>query len=305
MIVKSVLITGALGNLGWKATAALAEDSRFPHVIACDLLDPSEAQAGCFESWSGVEFVRCDLGRWHDMRWRRRMLDVDGVIHFAAQNPFPEASWQDVAVSMDLTEHLVSSMLASYQRQRLVYISSNHVMGGYKDSLFGPKEAAGRLTTDLEPAVGTTWFSGVKTIDSTGYATVKLAGERTSRVAALATSGRVTSVNVRIGWCQPGENHPRTLSAAGSITIEGDQSRDRDEALIETDRWFQEMWLSNQDFAQLMIRSLLASSEQWPEPFITVNGMSNNRGMVWSLEEGKRGLGYDPVDDVYQFLPGR
>lgn len=293
-----------MGNLGWKATVALAEDSRFSHVIACDLSEPSDEQARRLESCSGVEFVRCDLSRWHDMRWRRRMLDVDGVIHFAAQNPFPEATWQDVAVSMDLTEHLVSSMLASYKRQRLVYISSNHVMGGYKDTLFGPTEAAGQLTTCLEPAVGTTWFSGVKTIDSTGYATVKLAGERTSRVATLATSGRITSVNVRIGWCQPGENHPQTLSAAGSITIEGDRSSDRDEQLIETDRWFQEMWLSNQDFGQLMICSLLADSKNWAEPSITVNGMSNNRGMVWSLEEGRSGLRYEPVDDVYQFLPG-
>lgn len=302
--MNAVLITGALGNLGWKATSLLAADTRFQRILACDLGEPSDAQASQLAEWSGVEFVRCDLSSWKDLRWRSRILDVDSVLHFAAQNPFPEASWQDVAVSMDITNHITTALLASMKAQRLVFISSNHVMGRYKDTLFGKDGSEGALKTDLEPGVGTIWNTGLKTIDSTGYATVKLAGERSVRAISEATNGRVTSVSVRIGWCQPGENHPSTLSAAGSITIEraGAGAESRDVSLVETDRWFQEMWLSNADFSQLITRSLLSEVVSWPRPSVVVNGVSANKGMVWSLEEGRDWLGYEPVDDAYSHL---
>ncbi len=300
--MSAVLVTGALGNLGWKATMALASDDRFDRVLACDLGNPSAAQGSQLEAWEKAEFIQCDLSSWQDLRWRSRILDVDMVAHFAAQNPFPEASWQDVAVSMDITNHITTALLASIKSQRLVYISSNHVMGRYKDSLFGTEQSEGALKTSLEPGVGTIWDTGLKTIDSTGYATVKLAGERSARTISEATNGRVTSVSTRIGWCQPGENHPSTLSAAGSISIERAGEESRDPSLALTDRWFQEMWLSNRDFSQLIVKSLLADSTSWPSPWVVVNGVSRNRGMVWSLCEGRDWLGYDPEDDVYRSL---
>jgi hypothetical protein len=39
-------------------------------------------------------------------------------------------------------------------------------------------------------------------------------------------------------------------------------------------------------------------AKPWPEPCIIVNGMSNNSGMAWSLDETRRWLGYEPQDDV-------
>ena len=253
-------------------------------------------------AWSKVDWVPCDCSSWHDIRWRGRILDVDSVIHFAACNPFPEASWEEAAVSMDMTNHLATALLAGSRPQRFVYISSNHVMGRYKDSIFGPADAAGSLTSDREPGVGTVWHSGLKRIDSTAYATVKLAGERCARALADATNGRVTAVSLRIGWCQPGENDPSTLSAAGSVTIQRKDGDVEDPTLAETNRWFQEMWLSNRDLAILIDRSLLAAADSWPTPAVVVNGMSANSGMVWSLREGKEWLGYQPFDDVYQSL---
>ena len=59
------------------------------------------------------------------------------------------------------------------------------------------------------------------------------------------------------------------------------------------------MWLSNRDFVQLFERAISAPTDTWPGPSIVVNGMSNNRGMAWSLEETRRYLGYEPQDDVY------
>ena len=58
------------------------------------------------------------------------------------------------------------------------------------------------------------------------------------------------------------------------------------------------MWLSNRDFAHLFERAVNADPGGWPAPAIVVNGMSDNTGMAWSLDETRRYLGYQPLDDV-------
>jgi len=69
--------------------------------------------------------------------------------------------------------------------------------------------------------------------------------------------------------------------------------------LVATDRWVREMWLSNGDMARLFERAVLADAEGWPDCFALVNGISANRGSVWSLDEARELLGYQPRDDVY------
>jgi hypothetical protein len=54
-------------------------------------------------------------------------------------------------------------------------------------------------------------------------------GERL--VASKAEAGAFSAVSLRIGWCQPGENNPQTLSAAGapkSGLFETDPEREHD-----------------------------------------------------------------------------
>lgn len=46
-------------------------------------------------------------------------------------------------------------------------------------------------------------------------------------------------------------------------------------------------------------RAVRVDGSDWPGGCVVVNGMSNNKGMVWSLEEARQWLGYEPVDDVY------
>ena len=105
---------------------------------------------------------------------------------------------------------------------------------------------------------------------------------------------RTSFACVRIGWCQPGENLPATLSAAGTPTQAGGGGEEN-----ETDRWFKGMWLSNRDFCQLFQRAIEAPGTEWPDGCIVVNGMSNNTGMKWNLDATRLYLGYDPQDDVY------
>jgi nucleoside-diphosphate-sugar epimerase len=183
----------------------------------------------------------------------------------------------------------------------VVFATSNHVMGRYKDDPLWQQVGPGELTPALPPGAGTVWHTGEQWMDSTPYATAKLYGERVCKEAAARALGRTTFACVRIGWCQPGENLPTTLSAAGTPT----QQRGNEPAtdtLARAEQWFREMWLSNRDFTHIFERALVADGTKWHDGFVLVNGMSNNRGMKWSLTEARQQLGYNPKDDVYAHL---
>jgi nucleoside-diphosphate-sugar epimerase len=100
------------------------------------------------------------------------------------------------------------------------------------------------------------------------YGVSKLVLER----VGMATSARtgMSFLALRIGYCQPGENRPGPHMLFG--------------------RWGQEMWLSNEDWAQAVQRSCTA-------PFsgaAVVNVMSENAGMRWDLADTERLIGYRP-----------
>ena len=117
-------------------------------------------------------------------------------------------------------------------------------------------------------------------------------------VAAKAEAGAFSAVLLRIGWCQPGENTPQTISAAGTP----------ESGLFETDpecehdlRWFRAMWLSNGDLVRCVSAALRADASVWPSPAIVVNAMSANRPSPWDLSAGRKLIGYEPLDDVSRY----
>ncbi len=295
-MIQSIAITGGTGNLATKLFTHLAAKDPTLQLLALDIRPASAVQRTALPS---VQWVECDLADWHDRRWRDALAGVDAVIHFAAQNPYPEASWEEAGVSLEMTLHVANAALAG-SAQRVVFATSNHVMGRYKDDPLWDSVGPGELTTDLMPGTGTRWHTGEKAMDATPYATAKLMGERVCKASAAAASGRVTFAAVRIGWCQPGENLPATLSAAGTPTqARGQTSGPEDPVVARADRWFREMWLSNRDFLQLFERAIFTEGTNWPDGYTLVNGMSNNRGMKWSLAATRHWLGYAPQDDVY------
>ena len=156
----------------------------------------------------------------------------------------PEADWNDATVSLDMTHHVCQAAADSPTVQRLVFATSNHVMGRYKDSGLQP----GQLNTDLDAGVGTLWNTGHIDVDSTIYAVAKFAGERLGKTLGKRTNGQTSFACIRIGWCQPGNNRPETLSAAGTPTETSDTN---DPELEHTNHWFKTMWLSNRDFLHL------------------------------------------------------
>ena len=289
--VRSVLVTGAGGNLGQKLIAHLLAQDWCERIVALDRSTPSVTPA------DRVQWVAGDLADTSDVRWHEALAGVDAAVHFAAQNPYPDAPWSDASASFDMTLALLAAV-GRAGLQRIVFASSNHVMGQYKDAPLADALTPGALTTSLPPGPGTRWFNGREMLQGFAYAASKLMGERACLAEAHRSNGRLTSVCVRIGWCQPGENRPETINTSGLPGEETNVGPDTERDLL----WFRNMWLSNRDFAAVMERALLADAEAWPQPGIVVNGMSANRGTPWDIETTRRLIGYEPQDDIWDHV---
>lgn len=291
-----ILVTGAGGNLGRKLIAHLVAADWCKAIIG---VDRSREALEALQTLGAdkLEGVQADLTDPHDPGWRGALDNADAAVHFAAQNPYPDASWDDACASLDMTLHLAGAAGDSGVR-RFVFASSNHVMGRYKDEPLADTLSPGTLTTDLTPGPGTRWHNGDRMLDGTPYAVSKLMGERAC-AAAAARSDTLTAVSVRIGWAQPGDNAPETINATGVPGKDAPDAPGAERAL----RWFRNMWLSNRDFGEAMVCALLASPEDWPSRAIVVNAMSANSGMAWDLEGARRLIGYAPEDDLWRRLP--
>ncbi len=306
---RSVAVTGGLGNLGTKLLHHLARTTPCARLIGLDVRAPSveqlEAlQAAAAQNRTGaapaVELLECDLNDPCDNRWRDALARVQAVVHFAACNPYPDASWDEAALSIDMTLNVALAAADSPSVERFIFATSNHVMGRYKDNPLAATVGPGELHPDRPLGVGTVWEKAEPPLDATAYSTTKMVGERICRSLGARSGGSTSFVSVRIGWCQPGENRPGTLNATGEPGTEsgGAESHPDAEGYQRAQRWFRLMWLSNRDFVHLFERAVNADASGWPAPAIVVNGMSANSGMAWSLEETRRCLGYQPVDDV-------
>ena len=254
MSPQTVVITGAAGNMGRKLREHLS--SRFE----LRLLDRDPR--------GDAAIIAADLGNWAD--WHHQFRGADVVFHFAAD---PEA----YRLWPALIGPNVDALIHAYQAaalggvKRVVFASSNHVMGGYQD------DAGVSLSDGTPPRPGLRYRVDGTPQSSTAYAAAKVFGERLGK--CYAESHGIETIAVRVGWVwRGGENVPQNLPP-------------------ERGEWFRLMWLSDRDYLQLMDRCLVANL---PEKFVIVNGMSANTGMPWDLGPGRRALGYEPEDDVSQ-----
>jgi len=213
--------------------------------------------------------------------------------------------------------------------RRVILASSNHVMGGYKDlSTHGPSS----IHPTSPPRVGTIPLNPAQIAssgDAIAYGTAKLAAERLAMTLGELYGDVTSFVVLRIGWCQPGENLPSTLSAAGSppefladggeVVVEEASEDDKKDEL-----WYKGMWLSNRDFLGYFgaaIDLVVPTTEEEAtlkggdnvttddeisstgvhrnvrKGFVLVNAMSKNSGAKWNLEETEKRLGVVSKDD--------
>jgi NAD+ dependent glucose-6-phosphate dehydrogenase len=173
---RTILITGASGNIGRKLRAAW--DEVYDLVLIDVVAGPDEP-----------EVVVADLSEL-DEEWMTLFHGVDTVIHLAA-TPNEHAPWEElVRPNIDGVNNVfLAAALAGVER--IVFASSNHAMGGYRNL----GDIA--ITVDLPARPGNP------------YGAAKLMAERLGK--SLSTVFDLTFVALRLGWVQAGENKPETL----------------------------------------------------------------------------------------------
>lgn len=164
---RTVLITGATGNLGRKLAGHF---SLMPGVALRQL---------CLNPENDPSVATADLSEMHQ-DWVSQFDGVDKVIHLAG-NPKPSADWSVVQKgNIDVTLNVFEAARRAGVK-RVVFASSNWVMAGYRSG-------NERLTTDLPPR------------PVNGYGAAKLFGERLG-LSLLAGNG-ISFIALRIGYCQ-------------------------------------------------------------------------------------------------------
>jgi nucleoside-diphosphate-sugar epimerase len=176
---QTILITGASGNVGRKLRAAWQD--RYDLILVDAQADPDDP-----------DVIAADLAEW-DESWVELFDEADVVVHLAA-TPDEHSSWEElVRPNMDALANVFHAAATSGV-DRLVFASSNHAMGGYRDRPETP------IAVDLPPIPGNP------------YGAAKLWGERLG--IALSRAYGLSFVGLRLGWIQRGENRPETLPDA-------------------------------------------------------------------------------------------
>jgi NAD(P)-dependent dehydrogenase (short-subunit alcohol dehydrogenase family) len=173
---RTVLITGACGNIGRKLRNAWADVYDLVLIDRVDDLDEPE-------------IIMADLEILDD-DWITHFHGVDTVVHLAA-NTDENAPWEElIGPNLDALANVFhAAALAGVER--VVFASSNHVMGE-------------RRALDDEP-IGV----DANPMPDGPYAVTKLVGERLGR--SLARAFDMTFIALRLGHIQEGSNRPEDL----------------------------------------------------------------------------------------------
>jgi NAD+ dependent glucose-6-phosphate dehydrogenase len=173
---RTVLITGACGNIGRKLRAAW--EDVYDLVLIDVNADPADP-----------EVAGADLSEFEE-EWMALFHGVDTVVHLAA-TPNEHSTWDElVGPNLDAATNVFhAAALAGVER--IVFASSNHAMGGYREL----GDIA--ITVELPPRPGNP------------YGAAKLMAERLGK--SLSGVFDLTFVALRLGWVQSGENRPETL----------------------------------------------------------------------------------------------
>ena len=173
---RTILITGACGNIGRKLRAAW--DEVYDLVLIDIAAGPDDP-----------DVVEADLSEF-DEEWMTLFHGVDTVVHLAA-TPNEHSTWEElVGPNMDAVSNVFhAAALAGVER--IIFASSNHAMGGYREL----GDIA--ITVDLPPRPGNP------------YGAAKLMAERLGK--SLSGVFDLTFVALRLGWNQADENRPETL----------------------------------------------------------------------------------------------
>jgi len=165
-MTKTVLITGAAGNIGRKLRAHFTSLGWTLRLL--DITDGGDPA-----------ITLADLAQWNDS-WAAQFKDVDAVVHLAG-DPRPHAPWADIQrANIDLIMNVYEAA-ARGGAKRLIFASSNWTVAGHRFETTP-------LTTDIEP------------YPINPYGISKLIGERIGR--SYSERWGLSVICFRIGYNQ-------------------------------------------------------------------------------------------------------
>lgn len=252
-MTRRVVVTGAAGLIGSLLIPALR--TRYT-VVGID-------RRGRFRPRRTGDLLYVESRRRHALE--RAFAGADTVVDLAA-NSDSDASWDEVyRNNIRATSNMFEAARAAGVR-RVVFASSNHVVGLYERDPPYSDVVAGRyegLDPTRLPRIG----ADAPLRPDGAYAVGKIAGEAAGRYYAEVHG--VSTVCLRIG------SVPRT----------GRPENIRDFSTF----------LSHDDLVGLVIASIEADVD-----FAVVYGVSRNSWRIWDLESAAA-IGYEPHDDAEQW----
>jgi nucleoside-diphosphate-sugar epimerase len=197
---------------------------------------------------------------------KRALSGSEAVVHLAA-NADAYAGWDEVHPPNVIGAYNAFEAALRAGVRRVVFASSNHAMGMYMhdDDRFADPDHPVEVGTDAPVRP-----DGL-------YGASKAWGEALGRLYAEQHGLEV--VCLRIGWVADEDEPPSSTEMR------------REPPGVA--RRAPGMWLSHRDCATLIEAALTADVT-----FAIVNGVSDNRGRWFSLDEGRRLLGWEPQDGI-------
>jgi len=252
MGARRILVTGAEGTIG----AAVREHLAGRYELAALTLTPQEfpSHVGDISDLDAIQPA---------------FENVDAVVHLAA-SPAIETPWDDVLGNNIVGTYNVFEASRRAGVSRVVFASSNHVIGMYEldgaPALYEPgDERSYDHTAEIRP-------------DSL-YGVSKAYGEALGRMYMERHGLRVFCL--RIGAVRANDD-PAAPTANPLIDLDAEGRRNRLRAV----------WLSRRDCAELIARCLDVDDVSWA----VVYGVSDNPRRFWDLNRARELLGWEPLD---------
>lgn len=195
----------------------------------------------------------------------RAFAGADAIVHLAADAD-AYADWDEVLAANVIGAYHAFEAARRAGVGRVVFASSNHAMGLYMwddDRFADPAPTEVSTDAPLRP-------DGL-------YGVSKAWGEALGRL--YAERHGIAVVCLRIGWVTADGRPPSST-----------EMRREPPAVA---RRAPGMWLSDRDCLALIEAALIADVR-----FAIVNGVSDNVGRWFSLDEGRRLIGWEPVDGM-------
>ncbi len=197
---------------------------------------------------------------------QRALTGTDALVHLAADAAVA-ATWDDVLAANVIGAYHAFEAARLAGLGRVIFASSNHAMGMYMwDAERFADPAYPRQVGTEEP-----------TRPDSLYGASKVWGEAIGRL--YAERHGMSVVCLRIGWVTEDDDPPT-----------GTESRREPPDVA---RRAPGMWLSHRDCLSLVEAALAADVR-----FAIVNGVSDNAGRWFSLDDGRRDLGWVPQDGI-------